>query len=55
MTIDEEQAIKQAVRAALTGVFGNAEFTPQQTEKLINAIVAALATYEKLNPSSRSK
>ena len=55
MTTDEEQAIKLAVKTALTGIFGNTEFTPQQTEKLINAIVAALVAYDKINPSSRSK
>lgn len=36
MTVEDEQKIKQAIKIALTGVFGNDEFTPQGS---VNGIV----------------
>ena len=56
MTVEDEQKIKQAIKIALTGVFATSgEFTPQQTEKITQAILAALVAYDKINPSSRAK
>ncbi|MBR4383674.1 MAG: hypothetical protein IKP64_08960 [Selenomonadaceae bacterium] len=55
MTAEDEQTIKLAVKNALSGVFGNTEFTPQQAEKITQAILAALVAYDKINPSSRAK